>query len=181
MGQGSTVALQPLHQKRVWLGCAADPCVKAGCPSLYMEGADWTNCWGEVFQIYRAAGPGNVRVGDVVGLYMPRRSQWFSLATGTGHLAPCPGTPTSLYGFANSDNWYLCWGEVFKIYAREKDIGDIVQDHDDITLYYIQRQLWVGLAEGNNPDLDRCPGSTRPPPSERYDACWGGIFELWLR
>ena len=45
------------------------PCHRA---QMQMTGSDWTNCWGEVFRIYRMSGPGNVRVGDVVGIYYPR-------------------------------------------------------------------------------------------------------------
>lgn len=179
VGHGRNVALQPLYQKRFWLGCAPITyCNRATCPQLYMEGTDWSHCWGEVFRIYRAAGPGDVRVGDVIGLFM--RNRWFSLASGRGHLASCPGAPTTQYGFASSENWYRCWGEVFKIYARGKSIGDVIQDHDDITLYYIQRQKWVGFVD-ENPDFRTCPGSTRPPPPQRYDVCWGEIFELWLQ
>ena len=64
---GARIALQPLYQKLVWLGCAGNLCGKASCPRLFMEGRDWYTCWGEVFEIYRLNGEGPVKVGDLVG------------------------------------------------------------------------------------------------------------------
>ena len=106
------VALQPLYDKRTWLGCASSPCAKATCPNLYMEGDDWKTCGGEVFQIYRAAGAGNVKVGDAVGLYAGG-DKWFSLSGGKGGKSGCPGAPTIKYGFATRQKWYDCMDEVF--------------------------------------------------------------------
>lgn len=145
-----------------------------------MEGDDWTNCWGEVFHIYRMNGPGSVTVGDVIGLFYPREGNWFSMAGGVGHKNPCPGSPTNASGFENEDNWFHCWGEVFRIYARGKSIGQIITDHDHITLFFIQSKTkWVGLVDELDADLRTCPGTVRPPPDENYDICWGEIFELW--
>ena len=55
VAQDATIALQPLYKKLNWLGCAGNPCGKAGCPRLFMEGIDWDSCWGEAF---RKSGPG---------------------------------------------------------------------------------------------------------------------------
>lgn len=177
---GATIALQPLYQKLMWLGCAGNPCGKAGCPRLFMEGDDWNRCWGEVFQIYRASGPGSVKVGDVVGIYFPRGRAWFAMSGGRGHKEGCPGAPSTRYGFATQDKWRQCWGEVFQIYAKGKSVGDPIQNHDAVTIYYIHEKTWVGLVQ-NHPDRRGCPGQARPPPLDKYDGCWGEIFELWLR
>ena len=62
-----------------------------------------------------------------------------------GGRHPCPGTPTSAHGFANQDKWLICFGEVFRIYAKGKSIGQAIRDHDDIFLYYVNANKWVGL------------------------------------
>ena len=67
--QGSTIALQTSIRYN-WLGCS--PYCKAyRCPRMYFDYSDWSQCRGEVFRIYRSAGPGSIRVGDYVGLYYP--------------------------------------------------------------------------------------------------------------
>ena len=146
------------------------------CPQLFMEGDDWKKCWGEVLKIYWAAGAGNVKVGDVVGFYFGG-GQWYSA---NGHKKGCPGTPTVKYSFAAREKWNEDWGEVFQIYAKGKYYGDTIQDHDNIAIYYVREKNWVALV-GHNPGLSTCLGETWPPPPDRYDKCWGEIFELWLR
>ena len=177
VAQGATIALQPLYQKLNWLGCAGNRCGKAGCPRLFMEGKDWHSCWGEVFQIYRQSGPGTVKVGDVVGIYYPRGQKWFGQGVGK---QGCPGNPTMQHGFESAQHWGRCWGEVYQIYARGKRIGESIESHDAIAIYHIRFKRWVGLV-GQNSDLRTCPGGTGPPPPDRYEACWGEIFEIWLK
>ena len=74
-----------------WLGCAGNPCVGAPCPGMFFTGAEWNNCYGEVFQIYRALGRGDIQSGDFVGLYYVRSRRWFSLAGNKAHTNTCPG------------------------------------------------------------------------------------------
>jgi len=146
-----------------------------------MEGRDWTNCWGEVFQIYRASGPGTVKVGDLVGIYYPReRGRWLGCPTEKCGKATCPGIPTIAYGFQNRENWLRCYGEVFKIYARGKSLGSAITAHDPVLLFYIQDQNWVGL-DTTYVLHHTCPGTVRPPPSNKYDQCWGEVMEIWKR
>ena len=114
-------------------------------------------------------------------LLYPPGNDWFSIAGGTGHRNPCPGSPTSGNGFANEDKWLICFGEVFRIYARGKSSGAVITDHDDIFLFYVNAYTWVGLIGGGAADLRSCPGTSRPPPAAHYDICWGEVFELWLR
>ena len=49
---GSTVALKYYFEGNRWLGCAGGLCVGATCPRMFMFGADWMRCWGEVFRMY---------------------------------------------------------------------------------------------------------------------------------
>ena len=179
MTQGSTIALQHLRQKRYWLGCPNKQCIQTTCPGLYMEGDKWNRCFGEVFRIYRQAGVGPIRVGNVVGLYFPRQGAWFSMVGGKGHYGRCPGVPTKDYGFANWRLWCQCFGEVFRIYARGKSNGAVITNHDHIMLYYMHAKKWVGFF--NPPDFRTCPGTKFPPPPDRYDVCWGEVAEMWLR
>ena len=178
---GDTVAFQPVYNKLYWLGCPSKKCDRKTCPRLYMEGNDWYNCWGEVFQIFRKEGPGVVYVGDTVGIFYPREKKWLSLAGGVGHKASCPGYINKYYGFYSYDKWEKCWGEVFEIYARGKAQGAIINEHDHITLYYKRKNLWVGLVNDHPVDLRTCPGKARPPPDDKYDRCWGEVFELWKK
>ena len=64
------------------------------------------------------------------------------------------------------------------IYARGKAIGAPILEHDDITLLYVQSEQWVGLVE-SVPDYRTCPGTAYPPPPNKYNVCWGEIFEIW--
>ena len=94
----ATIGLQFVANMGKWLGCAGHPCGGAPCPRLIFTGAEWNNCWGEVFQIYRALGPGAIQSGDFVGLYYGRTRQWFSLSGNSGHTETCPGSVNSVTG-----------------------------------------------------------------------------------
>ena len=151
-----------------------------------MDPHDWTLCWGEVFQIYRQLGNGDVLVGDVIGLHYPQeRGQWFSMFGGHGHKEACPGLPNLSTGFANKYKWIQCWGEVFKIFARGydgkvKSYGEVIKEHDIIMLCYISQNKFVGFHDV--PNLQTCPnGPVFPPPAHKYDQCWGEVAKLWLR
>ena len=145
-----------------------------------MDDNDWRKCFGEVFKIYRKRGSGNVRVGDLIAISYPRESgKWFGCAGRLCGKADCPGHSCKS-GFSLPIKWSQCWGEVFQIYARGKPLGSRINSHDHIMLYYVRGRNWVGLV-GRNPDKRTCPGKIRPPPSTKYDRCWGEVFELWVR
>ena len=92
-----------------------------------MTGGDWTVCWGEVFQIYRAAGSGRVRAGDIVGFYYPHQpGHWLGCPGANCAKFDCPGFPTSAHGFASVDHWIRYWGEVFRVYANGKSYGTVI-------------------------------------------------------
>ena len=148
-----------------------------------MMGNDWTACLGEVFRIYRALGPGAVRVGDLVGLYYPLEGgRWFGCGGSNCAKATCPGNPTTAHGFATAEDWYRCWGEVFVIYASGKGNGAIINAQDEIVLYYLQEGLWVGQGyEGYTRKYPGCLGPSRPPPLDRYDGCVLENFKIWKR
>ena len=87
----------------------------------------------------------------------------------------CPGAARNEYGF---EKWYHCYGSVFKIYAHEKQLGDTVNDQDDIMLFYLQGLKWIGAYSSDH--HRPCPGATRPPPPNKYDACGGEVYKIWM-
>lgn len=167
---GNTIALQSYISVR-WVGCSGKHCAAAGCPGVIFSGGDWTKCWGEVFKIYRADGPGAVKVGDLVGIYYSReKDNWLSCWRKECGKSKCPGKPTSAYGFSNSEKWFLCAGEVFKIYSEGKKEGAVINDGDLIMLYYLHERLWMSQGDGVTKKKS-CPGTSRPPPFSKYDGC----------
>lgn len=181
VSHGDIVAYQHLYSKLYWVSCRYSYCSKHRCPKLYMEGNDWSNCWGEVYKIYRSRGRGYVRVGDVVGIYFPYHRKWFSMRGGYGHKSICPGRYSYAHGFSHRQKWYQCHGEVYKIYAKGKRVGDVIYRYDDIMLYYVYGNKYVNLSHRSRIDLSSCPGNYRPPPSRKYDDCYGQVCQLWKR
>ena len=183
LSHGDTIALQTFVRAR-WLSCSSTACTARSCPNMIMMGNDWDTCYGEVFQIYRASGPGRVRVGDLVGLYYPNLpGKWFGCpGIGRGCVKTiCPGHPTIAHGFAAQDNWYRCWGEVFRIYTNGKRNGDVINSGDDIMFYYIQEGNWISQPVTGNVAKFHCPGIVRPPPLSRFDVCPSETFKVWKR
>lgn len=180
---GTTIALQVVFMKMTYLSCRSRNCNRYSCPHLYMDKGDWTNCYGEVFEIYRRKGAGLVRVGDDIGLYYPRESgKWFGCAGSKCNKATCPGKHSCNNGFSTPDRWNVCWGEVFKIYARGKLNGEVIRVHDHILLYYPRAKNWIGVSgRGGYAEHRTCPGGRLPPPADKFDRCWGEIFELWAQ
>ena len=178
---GNRIALQTIV-RNYWLSCAGfsgNTCGRKTCPKNIFSGNDWNNCGGETFNIYRASGPGSVRVGDLVGLrYGSGGNHWFGCPGSICGLSACPGYPSTTYGFRNEDLWYRCGGEVFRIYARGKGIGVTVHSNDDISLYYIGQDRWVG--QGYDQTLKMlCIGTARPPSLHFYDSCGYETFRVW--
>ena len=117
---GSTVAFQA-YFKHDWLDCSTTTTSrgKSACASLYMEGNERNTCRESVFQIFRAHGYGDVRVGDLVGLYLTRESgKWLDCSQTACRKSSCAGIANYEHGFDTRKKWYSCYGSVFKIYAQ---------------------------------------------------------------
>ena len=182
---GSTVAFQQFTTD--WLGCCKTRtyCYISECPGLYMSENEWRSCSQNVFQIFRAKGSGDVQVGDLVGLYYKREGgNWFDCGGTLCEKNTCPGIAGYEYGFDTPELWYRCYGSVFKIYAHEKQLGDIINDQDDIMLFYLRDLNWIA-AHGDNDDHNNhhryCPGDTRPPPDNKYDECDDVVHKIWKK
>ena len=161
-----------------WLSCWEHTCDRKTCPGVYITEADKMGCRGERFRIYRASGPGIVRAGDLIGIYYPYGSSWLGCAGSECVRASCPGTLSTTYGFQDIERWYRCYGEVFKIYARGKGIGDAIEEHDHVSLFHLQQQKWLSMTE-TIATISSCPGSVRPRTIGNYERCWGETFEIW--
>ena len=145
-----------------------------------MEENDWNKCWGEVFKIYRKKGRGRVRVGDTIAIsFLREPGKWLGCPGRLCGKASCPGHSCNS-GFSSAGKWNQCWGEVFRIFARRKRIGASIFSHDHVMLYYVRGGDWIGLVD-KHPDHRSCPGKRLPPPNDKYDRCWGEVFDLWVR
>ncbi len=147
-----------------------------------MDGADWDSCYGEVFEIYRAGGPGAILVGDMVGLHYPReRGNWLGCFSSKCNKATCPGSPTTYHGFQSEESWYNCRGEVYKIYSTAKSIGSIINSDDDVALYFLLGGEWVSLGREGDTVKRSCLGTARPPTPSTIDNCSNEMFRVWKR
>ena len=151
-----------------------------------MAGSDWTDCVGEVFQIYRKVGPGFIASGDNIGLYYlikeegTGKEQWL----GCGHLPcgkyPCPGTPNPATGFEFSRKWTDCGGEIFRIYARGKDNGMTINSDDDVAVVHSSGK-WLCQGYKVETTTSSCFGTSFPPPESKFDDCGKETFRIWKK
>ena len=71
-------------------------------------------------------------------------------------------------------------GRYTKFYARGKKNGDIITHKDDVMILFLQNFDYLSFPGGTihrNP----CPSGHRPPSREKYDCCWGEVFNIWKR
>ena len=153
-----------------------------------MEGSDWNNCLGEVFQMYRAGGRGIVCSGDYVGLYYPREGKWFSVWKGHATKEQCPGKPNIDIGFHREDSWYYCGGEVFVVFAKGRRRGEAIRDQDAIALYYPGEEQMVNFGN-DGVSRDKCmlnsdgiPSYTGNSPGKNaFHKCPYNVVEMTIR
>lgn len=181
---GDTVALQT-YNPAYWLGCNGQYCARAGCPSSDLTAINkcsfWEHCYGEVFEIYRKNKPGCLRVGDTVGLHYPQeKGSWLGCSGEKCAKSKCPGRPRLQYGFFHINNWRICFGEVFEIYAKGKHHGAYIYEYDKISLYYKHGGQW--LDQGHHITMRRpCLGKQLPPPEYKYKSCSCETFMIWKK
>ena len=147
---------------------------------LYFDKSDWVDYSAQSFQIYRMNGKGNVRVGEVIALYYPYNHDWITSNTQYLVRDNCPGNPSEAHGMADAKKWESCPGNVFKIYAKGKSVGDDILRGDDITLYHLNDKKWPS-AETDKIHQKACYGTTHPPVYAKYDMCVKEVFKLLKR
>ena len=107
-------------------------------------GLDWNKCRGDTFEIYHRGEPGFIRSGDMVALHYPMlKGTWLNCKKSICVKGTCPGNPNPYTGFSDSQKWIDCFGEVFRIYARNKVNGIPVNSDDVVALFYQQGSKWV--------------------------------------
>ena len=174
---GNTISIQVVANPRLHVGCVSGKCGADPCAGMYFEPEEYGKCRGEVFQIYRAAGAGQIKTGDVVGFYFPLKQRWIR-AGNPSDLAPCPGVPHN----SNHRMNLRCVGELFRIYARGKGTGQPIDQLDHVMIYYQHSKDFLqyphnkGLRHG----LVRstCPGQCLPPHSSTYERCFQNVFTI---
>ena len=157
-----------------WLSCVQGYCNGAPCPGVFFDGHDLKRCGGEVFRVFRAAGPGNILNGDFIGLYFPAQNTWFSLLLGKGHKNRCPGNPHGTFGFQDFTRWFRCSGEVFQVYVKGKKLGAPIVDQDTLSLYYpggIKNAIFTPKGITLSTCMLDKSGFTRPPNHQAFDEC----------
>ncbi len=126
------------------------------------------------------SGPGELVVGDLVGLFYEEGNKWGWLGCPSTRCArfSCPGHPNMATGFSSPEKWLTCDGEVFILYARGRKLGDAVQEHDNIVLFQRSAQKWLELGDYYLTHSD-CLGVLRPPLPDKYELCWRTVLEVW--
>jgi hypothetical protein len=173
---GTKVGIKHLEQGGHWLGCKpVHKCNSNSCPGLTFP-AEKAHCEGEIFSIYKKQGSGIIRIGDEVGLYYIHTREWVSLWDNDGGVVDCPGLPSPTLGMNTLPG--QCLGEVFRVYAHGKAVGEPLEDKDTIMLNYkAGGEQWFSLWKGTS-RKDDCPGAALPPPTSRYETCPGEVFEI---
>ena len=101
--------------------------------------------------------------------------KWFGCHTTLCVKSTCPGISCNEYRFYTPENWYRCYGSVFNIYAHEKQLGDTINDQDDIMLFYPRDLDWIGGGDRT------CPGNARLSPHNKYDVCDEEVYRIWKK
>ena len=175
--------LQFLGAKNAWLGCAGTLCGLATCPSVNGNYRHFdTRCYGEDFQIIGEGTHGSsIKSGQQIRLsYLYEHNTWMSCSSGYRcGKATCPGTTAQGSNFNNN----RCYGEIFKIYARGKTIGQTIYNGDVVMLYYPHGCKYVSI-QGENlggaNNLNFCPGIA-PPAYFSYGICSKNAFRIYRK
>ena len=146
------------------------------CPSVH-DYHDFNNCGGEKFQIIGEGATQNaIKSGQRIRLrFLGAEKGWLGCPTKTHcDRRPCPGTT------AQASDFSRCEGEIFRIFARGKENGQVIHDGDLVMLYYPVTDTSVsiqGQNEGDDTSLNFCPGVT-PPAYLSYGICSKNVFRI---
>ena len=176
--------LQFLGARDGWLGCPDPVCDLRKCPSVNNNHQNFQNCWGEVFQIIgEGANYAPIRVGQRVRFrYLRLHNTWIGCRQDKDHCEhnTCPGS--TLQG----KNFNRCHWEMFKLFARGKRNGAIIQNSDEVMLYHEQQGMRRYVSIQGKKDnvagtsLDFCPG-VAPPAFLSYAICSKNMFRIYRR
>jgi hypothetical protein len=174
---GNKVGLRYPYQTVYWLSCYHQVrCERSNCPGVLFSTGQ-AHCSGEIFRMYKRRGSGTIRIGDEVGLYYLGSKTWMSAWDNDGGVSKCPGEPSIDFGMNTVPG--KCKGEVFRVYAVGKSLGEPLNNKDYIMLHYPHGgNQWISLNGGTMRKIT-CPGSSYPPPESKYQACAAEVFQVW--
>lgn len=177
------MALQLTPTPTEWLSCSTDNiqgCLTSSCPGLYIEEDDWTNCQTESLGIFRALGTGQIRVGDLIALHHSQKpGTWLSCnSTDCKLSSSCLGLPSLQNGFHIGVQWPDCLEQVFRIHARNKNTGQIVECGDSVSLQPFLSTNGRLNHEGGRIHIDECSSEST---GDRYEECNRETFTVWTK
>ena len=174
--------LQFLGAKKAWLGCPYDICDLRRCPSAGDNYRHFdTQCGGETFQIFNNGTQNSaIKCGQRIRLhYLLKENSWVGCPMTKKYCdkSNCPGTTS------NAKNFNRCGGEIFIIYARGRNNGEVIYNGDVVMLYYPSACKYIsiqGEVDGNGSSLSFCPGLA-PPAYLSYGVCSKNAFRIYRK
>ena len=154
--------------------------VAVAASGMFREAHDWGQYPTSTFRIYQCRGKGPIRAGEDVAIYYSQESKWMKCDSKWCSKGTCPGYPNTAHSMESSGKWQQCSEYVFKIYARGRKLGQIIQANDAILLYTLGYSKWVSVYNGWIAQ-GTCPGTERPPSLNKYNTCSDAVFELWKK
>jgi len=148
------------------------------CPS-YNQYQNFHICIGELFQIFGEGTPYNlIKSGQQIRLKYghPDLLYWVGCASNNHcNRSDC----ITVQG----NKFIRCKDQIFRIYARGRENGDVVLNGDVVMLYYVHGGKYIsiqGQNEGNHTSLNFCPGMA-PPAYLSYGICSKNAFRVYRK
>ena len=168
--------------KQAWLGCPFDTCDLRRCPSKGDKYRHFdTQCGGETFQIFNDGAQNSpIKCGQRIRLrYLFGQKNWVGCPLTKKHCdkSNCPGTTS------NAKNFNRCGEEIFIIYARGRNNGEVIYNGDVVMLYFPPAGKYVSIQGVNQADatsINFCPG-VAPPAYLSYGICSKNAFRIYRK
>ena len=84
-------------------------------------------------------------------------------------------------GFGHLYKWFLCGGEVFRIYAYGKKDGVPLDEEDDIMLYFPGGATYVRFPNNGHTSVSTCPRGQLPPTCDKFDRCPENLIKVTVK
>ena len=165
---------------RGWLSCLQSVCDLRTCPYQGNNIKDFNSCSGELFRVVVENG-GTVQSGERVHFqYVTTGNQWLGCPHNNRcDKRPCPGSLSNAAKIVGR-----CTGEVFRIYARGRGVGQTIYNGDLVMMHlpaYGSKYISIqGSSEGADTSMNYCPG-TVPPAYLSYSFCSNNVFRIYKR
>ena len=84
-------------------------------------------------------------------------------------------------GFDHLHKWFICGGEVFRIYAYGKNDGAALDEEDDIVLYFPAGGSYARFPSNGGVGVNACPLGQLPPASDKFDHCLENLIKVTVK